>query len=102
MSTKPTYDVVSPTGKHIAETIRPAEPLSNVEGKTIGFVWGSFTNGDVLADALMGLWEKQFKGLKLIKLPSGRGLKWGDSPDNSVGSVAKEAGVDAVVVTAGC
>lgn len=102
MSTKPTYDVVSPTGKHIAETIRPAEPVSGIEGKKIGFIWGSFTNGDVLADALMGLLGKRFNGLRLIKLPSGKSLQWGDSPDNSVGMVAKEAGVDAVVVTAGC
>ncbi len=102
MSLRPMYGIVSPTGKRIIKAISPVGPLLSIEGKKIAFVWGSFTNGNVLLDALMGLFEKRFKTSKLIKLPSGNGLMWGDSPDQTVGSIAKEARVDAVVVAVGC
>lgn len=102
MSISPTYDVVSPTGRRIIAGIRPAEPLSCIAGKKIGLVWGSFANGDVLIDALIGLFEKRFGTSRLVKLPSGKGLSWGDSPDSTLGPTAKEAGVDAVIIAVGC
>lgn len=99
----PMYEVVRPFGKRGVGRISPALPLQSLEGKTIGFMWTLYTNGGVLANDLMDLMGKQFKGLKFAKLPPGKGLKWGDYPDNqSIGSVVEEAGVDAVVVTIGC
>lgn len=102
MSLRPIYDIVSPAGKRIIEAISPVGPLLSIEGKKIAFVWGSFTNGNVLLDALMGLFEKRFKTSKLTRLPSGKGLRWGDSPDETIGATVREAGVDAVVVAVGC
>lgn len=100
--TRPVYEVVSPVGKRLVKDISSVSALPSLEGKMIGFIWTVFTNGDLLADAFMDLLGKRFQSLNLIKLPPGRGLKWGDYPDKSVGTVAKEAGVDAVVVTVGC
>ncbi len=103
MPAKPVYEVVSPLGKQASERIVSAPAISSLEGKKIGFIWTMFANGNVLGEAFMDLLEKQrVKGLKLIKLPPGKGLRWGDIPDKSVGAVVKEAGVDAAVVTIGC
>jgi len=101
MSVRPMYEVVSPLGKHIAERIPLAPAVPSLEDKTIGFVWNGYLPGDTLADAFIDLLGKRFKGLKSIKLPSRKDLKWGEHGDESVGTIAKEAGVDAVIVTVG-
>ena len=99
---RPTYEVVSPVGERLGEKISDAPAIPTLAGKTIGFVWTVFTNGDVLADAFADLLGKRFRGLNFIKLPSGKDLEWGDYPDISIGPVAVEAGVDAVIVAVGC
>ena len=101
-TTRPVYEVVSPASRRLVEEVSSASAVSSLEGKTIGFIWTIFTNGDVLADAFMDLLGKRSRGLSPIRLPPGKGLEWGNYPDKSIGTVAKEAGVDAVVVTVGC
>ena len=103
MNILPVYKVVRPFGRRSGDTISPTSPLLSLEGKTIGFMWTLFTNGDVLANALMDLIGKQFEGTKFAKLPPGKGRQWGNYPDDpSVGAVVKESGVDALIVTMGC
>ncbi len=103
MPAKPVYEVVSPLGKQVSERIASVPAISSLEGKKIGFIWNGFANGGVLNEAFMDLLEKRhIKGLKLVKLTSGKTLDWGEHPDKSVGAVVKESGVDAVVVTMGC
>ena len=103
MKEVPVYEVVSPLGKKCSDTITPAAPLPTLEGKTIGAMWTLYTNGDVVANSLMDLLSKKYKDIKFVKLPPGRGLQWGNYPDNeSIGDVVKESGVDGLIVTMGC
>ncbi len=102
MSTKPEYKVVTPIGKPSAQRIPLSPSLSSLEGKTIALEWNNFPNGDVILDAFADLLGKRFKGLRGIKLPAGKGLKWGeDNFDKSVGAVVKESGADAAIVAVG-
>ena len=95
------YHVVSPVGKSAVRFFPLVQRLSTLEGKRIGFVWNLFANGDVLAEALAELLGRRFKGLESVRLPSGKGLRWGNYPDPSIGEIAREAGIDAIIATAG-
>jgi hypothetical protein len=96
------YEVVSPLGKSTAKVVPISPRLANLENKRIGFVWVGFANGDVLVDALTDLLGKRIKGIGFIKLPGGKTDPWGKEPlDGTTGKVAKEAGVDAVIVAVG-
>jgi hypothetical protein len=95
------YKVVSPLGRSVVRSFPLSPRLSALEGKRIGFVWNLFANGDVLADALAELLGKRFKRLESIRLPSGKGLRWGNHPDPTLGEVVRESGVDAMIATAG-
>ena len=102
MSAKPEYKVVSPFGTPFSEMIPLSPSVPSLEGRTIALEWNNFSNGDVILDAFTDLLGKQFKGLKGIKLPARKGLKWGEeSFDRSVGTVVKEAGADAAIVAVG-
>ncbi len=102
MQTREVYQVASPLGEQLTKKISPARPLPDLEGKKIGFMWTIFTNGDVLAEALMDLLGRRFENVETVKLPAGKGMSWGDYPDESIGELVREAGVDAVIVTVGC
>jgi hypothetical protein len=95
------YEVVSPLGKSTVKIVPPSPRLSSLEGKKIGFVWNVFENGDTLANALADLLGKRFKHIESVKLPSGKGLKWGSYPEPSIKDVIKEAKVDALISTVG-
>jgi hypothetical protein len=95
------YEVASPVGRPVTRKISPAPPLADLEGKKIGFMWTIYTNGDILADAFMGLLSKRFKSIQTVKLPAGKGQRWGEYPDQSIEDVVREAGVDGVIVTVG-
>jgi len=95
------YEVVRPLGKSFMKDISPAHPLPQLEGKRIALIWTIFTNGDVLADALVDLLDKRFKDIETVKLPAGKGVEWGDYPDESIEDVVREAGVDAAIVMVG-
>jgi len=94
------YEVVSPLGKSTVKVVSPAPRLKSLEGKKIGLIWNVFANGDVLATALGDLLSKRFK-LETVKLPSGKGLKWGSYPEPSIKDVIKEAKIDALIATVG-
>ena len=99
---KAVYEVVSPLGKPVAQRKSPpATPLRDFHGKKIGLICGPFTNSYVLLEAFMDLLAKRFEGSDFIKLPSGKDIKWGEHPDESIGNIAKEAGVDAAIVAVG-
>lgn len=95
------YDVMSPVGEPVAKKVLPARPIPDLEGKKIGFMWTIYTNGDILADALMDLLSKRFEKIETVKLPAGKGRRWGEYPDESIEEVVREAGVDGVIVTVG-
>jgi hypothetical protein len=95
------HQVVSPVGTSVVRFFPLSQRLSTLEGKRIGLAWNLFANGDVLAEALADLLAARFKGLESIRLPSGKGLRWGNYPDPSIGEVIRESGVDAVIATAG-
>jgi len=98
---EPLYEIVSPLGRCTAKPIRSASPLTSFKGKTIGFVWTIFTNGDVLADIFADLLRERFDGIKWVKLPSGKTGKWGDYPHPDLADVIKDAEVDAVITLVG-
>jgi hypothetical protein len=111
MSSKPEYEVVSPVGEQSRPQSRTeagpkyvpsAAPLNTLAGKKIGLVWTNFRNGDVLLEALADLLGRRFGTAEFLKLPSGRTLRWGDHPDESIASLAREHGIDAAIVAPGC
>jgi hypothetical protein len=108
------YEVVSPLGESIAEKrntdarveaksgkFAPAAPLRGLNYKKIGLVWSAFTNGNVFLEAMQGLLAARFNGLEFVKLPGGKGLHWGDHPDESMADLAKEARLDAAIAAVG-
>ena len=95
------YEVVKPLGKSGAKEIKPAQPLDDLADKTIGFFWTIFTNGDKLADVLEAELRKQYKDIRVVKLPAGKDVKWGDYPEENIGEVAQDAVIDAAVVLVG-
>jgi hypothetical protein len=100
---EPQYEVVSPVGQTGME-VKPISPrLPSLEGKRIGFEWNQFANGPILVDALTDLLGKQFKGMEFVKLPPGKGVKWGEMLhfDDHVGTIVKDSGVDASIVLVG-
>ncbi|MBI2854121.1 MAG: hypothetical protein HYX87_04265 [Chloroflexi bacterium] len=106
---KPFYEVVSPQGA-VAKASQAgarngvgvrAAALPGLEAKKIGLIWTRFPNGDVVLRAFQRLLADRFKTIQFVDLPPGRGLKWGDYAQRSVADVAREAGVDAVIVTIG-
>lgn len=101
MPTDKTYEVASPLGKSIVKEISPAHPIPQLAGKKLALIWTIFTNGDILADALTDLLHERFEDIETVKLPAGKGVKWGDYPDESIEDVVKEAGVDAAIVLVG-
>ena len=104
---KPQYEVVSPAGDaRDAQSSRKkavaAPPLDGLSGKKLGLVWTAFSNGDIVLHAFRDHLAKRQADLQFVEMPPGRGLSWGDHPDPSIGEVARELGVDAVIITAGC
>ncbi len=110
MSSEPVYEVVSPVGqesdgkglKPLGEAISAAGPVAHLSGKKVGLIWTTFSNGNILLEALGELLSKRFPGLELVKLPPGRNLNWGDYPDRSLSSLAREQKLDAAIVAAAC
>jgi len=104
---EPHYEVVSPIGeaqtttRQGKEKIPSAPPLADLKGKKIGLLWTVFTNGDILLEALADWITKRHPGITCVKLMPGRNLNWGDYPDLSLPELAREMGIDAVIVTAG-
>ncbi len=101
MQITPSYEALSPVAEPLSRKIAPAPPIAGLEGKKIGFMWTIYTNGDLLADALIDLLRKRFAKLEAVKLPAGKTRRWGEYPDHSIADVVREAGVDAVVVGVG-
>ncbi len=101
-SDKLVYASVSPLGVPSYQAAPVSPRPASLEGKKIGLVWNGFDCGDVVLEALTDLLHKQINGLEFIKLPSGKTESWGAPPhEGTTGEVAKEAGVDAVIVAAG-
>lgn len=98
---EPLYGVASPLGRSTARPIPFAPPLTDFNGKTIGFVWSIFTHGDALADIFTDLLRERFKDNRFVKLPSGKSKKWGDYPHRDFPDVVKESEVDAVIALVG-
>jgi len=85
-----------------ATRIEPAAPLTDLNGKKIGLVWTVFSNGNVLLEAFRDLLKQRYPDINCLEFPPGKGLRWGDYPDASLPEAAREAGLDAAIVTMGC
>lgn len=96
------FPSVSPLGVPSYQ-VAPISPRpESLEGKKIGLVWNGFGGGEIILEAFAELLGHQSAGTEFIKLPSGKTETWGTPPhDGTTGQVAKEAGVDAVIVAAG-
>jgi hypothetical protein len=106
MST-PQYEVVSPLGderdaRDGGTRQSSAAPLAGLEGKRIGLVWTAFTNGDLVLRSLQAHLAKRFNSIEFVDVMPGRGLRWGDHPEPNITDLAREARIDAAIVTAGC
>lgn len=101
MATECVYEVVRPMAKSRIKQIIPARPLTALDNKKIALIWTIFSNGDVLADALINEMIQRYKGVGMVKLPAGKKVKWGEYPDESIEDVVKEARVDAAIVLVG-
>ena len=104
---KPQYAVVSPVGDQrdaVASRKKAlcAPPLSQLEGKKLGLVWTAFANGDIVLHAFRDHLARRHPGIRFVEMPPGRGLRWGDHQDPSIAEVAREHGIDAAIITAGC
>jgi len=104
---KPVYEVVSPVGESVddkaaatgakSQRISPAAAVPDLNGKKIGLVWSAFKNGNVFLEAMEDLLGKRFKDTEFVKLPSGKGLRWGDHPQESMAELAKQVKLDAAI-----
>jgi hypothetical protein len=103
---QPMFEVVSPTGDpggaKPGKTPICAPPLKDLKGRKLGLVWTVFSNGDVVLHALRDHLRKRYPDLEFVDMAPGRGLRWGDHPDASIGELARELAIDAAIVTAGC
>lgn len=43
---KPTFQVVWPLGRTAVKPIKPSNPVSSLEGKTVGLLWDGVYKGD--------------------------------------------------------
>lgn len=60
------YEVVSPLGEPVVETISMAPRLSTLEGKTIGEIWNGGFRGDETFPIIERLLRKRYPRVKFI------------------------------------
>jgi|GEM_PF-1426196 hypothetical protein len=103
----PDYEVVSPIGDagdaslSKNETVG-AKPLDDLAGKKLGLVWTVFANGDTALHAFRQHLGALYPDLEFVEMAPGKGLNWGDHPDASIADLAREHGIDAAIIAAGC
>jgi hypothetical protein len=49
---EPVFAVVSPSGAQVLDQLRPADPLADLAGTRIAFVWDLLFDGDIVFDAM--------------------------------------------------
>jgi len=103
----PDYEVVSPAGdpRDAAGSEKKsfsAAPLDTLNGKKLGLIWTEFYNGDTTLRAFREHLGKRYPDLEFVEMAPGRGLRWGDHPQASIGALAREHGIHGAVVAAGC
>ncbi|OGA27519.1 MAG: hypothetical protein A3I01_13660 [Betaproteobacteria bacterium RIFCSPLOWO2_02_FULL_65_24] len=97
------YEVVSPVGEdHVHPQSAGAAPLADLKSSKLGLVWTVFTNGNILLHAFRDLLAERYPDMRCVELPPGRNVRWGDHPEQNIGAFAREQGIDAAIVTAGC
>jgi hypothetical protein len=99
------FEVVSPEGLDIyaqSGSFPPAPPLDGLKGKKIGLVWTVFANGNQVLEAFADLLPRRYPGMQFVRLNPGRTAQWGDNPEPSITELAREQGIDAAIVAAGC
>ena len=106
IAVKPIYEVLSPVGESVddktapgekSQKVNPAAALKDLNGKKIGLVWSAFKNGNVFLEAMEDLLGQRYKRAEFVRLPSGKGLRWGDHPQESMTEIAKEQKLDAAI-----
>jgi hypothetical protein len=105
--TQPQYEVVSPIGdaRDAREAPKPhasAPSLGDLKRKKLGLVWTAFSNGDIVLHAFREHLARRHPELEFVEMAPGRGLKWGEHPEPSIAELAREHGIDAALLSAGC
>ena len=62
------WELVQPTGVIQQSSVKPATPLTSLEGKTIALRWNGKNNGDVVLDHLADRLAKDYPTAKLVKV----------------------------------
>jgi hypothetical protein len=101
MTANRVYSVVSPIGIPATRVITPAKPLDTLAGKKIGLCWAAFGNGDVLLAAFEKLLHKRYPDIETVYINPGKDRKPSEYSDPSIMEVAREAEIDAAIVTVG-
>ena len=79
-----------------------APPVKDLKGRKIGLCWTAFTNGDVLLRHFRDHLAARYPDAQFVEIMPGRGLRGGDHPEPNIGELAREHGIDAAIITAGC
>jgi hypothetical protein len=63
---EPTYEVVWPLGKHISKPVSLAPALSDLNGKTVCYLWNSAFRGEQMFPILSDELRKRFPDVRII------------------------------------
>lgn len=102
---EPIYDAMSPLGRERAAERVEHEPLTTLEGMTLGFIWDYLFKGDEMFAAIQRAVAAEHPDTSFVDYPKFGNIH-GSSPDEraNIGAIAariREANVDAVVVAVG-
>ena len=63
---EPTYEVVWPLGKHVTKPSNLAQSLTDLNGKTVCYLWNSAFRGDQIFPILSEELRKRFPDVRII------------------------------------
>ena len=63
---EPIYEVVWPLGKHVTKPSDLAPSLSDLNGKTVCYLWNSAFRGDQIFPILSAELRKRFPGVRIV------------------------------------
>ena len=63
---EPSYEVVWPLGKHVSKPVELAPALSDLNGKTVCYLWNAAFRGDQIFPILSEELRKRFPGVRIV------------------------------------
>ncbi len=98
------YAALSPLGPRIVRQIDPANRLTSLQGKTIGFLWNGLFRGEEIFPMVAQLLDQRHADIRWLDF-SAFGLTFGGDEVEVLARLParlKELGVDAVIAGVGC